>query len=292
MNLHRLRIFYYVAHFESVTKAAEALHISQPAVTAQIKKFEAELEVQLFQAEGRGLRLTTLGEALYKGSQRLFAVEEELRQLISTSKEKERQQLRLASNLLGMEKILPAYLAKFKQSFPEISIQLATLNSTNTLQAVVAGEADFGISGSQVAEFPQLASQIVHEDNLVFIASANHILAGKKIKLAELEQLPFVGREKASYTQTQLLRQFKQKGLAEPTFHTIFNYSQGAIEAVKAGQGIHYCSHLLVADELKQGTLIELEVVDVSQPHPLYLSWLKRANFTPPMEKFRRLISQ
>lgn len=75
MNLHGLRLFYEVAKQKSVTQAAKELSISQPSVTAQIKKFQQEEHVVLFIPDGRGIQLTPIGQELYLEAEKLFAIE-------------------------------------------------------------------------------------------------------------------------------------------------------------------------------------------------------------------------
>ncbi|MEG0783443.1 LysR family transcriptional regulator, partial [Carnobacterium sp.] len=75
MNLHGLRLFYEVAKQKSVTQAAKKLAISQPAVTAQIKKFQEEENVMLLIPDGRGIQLTSIGQEVYQEAQKLFAIE-------------------------------------------------------------------------------------------------------------------------------------------------------------------------------------------------------------------------
>lgn len=82
MNLHVLRLFYNVALTGSVTKASEKIHIGQPAISAQIRKFEKDNNIKLLQIQGRSLVLTPFGQKLIKPLEKLFAIEEQIQYLI------------------------------------------------------------------------------------------------------------------------------------------------------------------------------------------------------------------
>ncbi|MEK1830572.1 LysR family transcriptional regulator [Priestia megaterium] len=100
MNLHALRLFYTVAEKRSVTRAAEELNISQPAVTAQIKKLEQEINLTLLSPKGRGIFLTTAGEHLAKHAKRLFSLECEIESSIKQFRDGTAGKLRIVASYL------------------------------------------------------------------------------------------------------------------------------------------------------------------------------------------------
>lgn len=278
MNLHGLRLFHEVAKRGSVTRAAEVLRISQPSVTAQIKKFEKDQGGQLIQASGRGIQLTPLGEEVFQLSQGLFAVEGQIEVLFEREKRQEQGVLRLGGNFLTVNHVIPEWLNAFEVNYPDYDVHLATLNSQDGLAALVDGELDLVVLGAGGMNDPHLLRQQVFSDRLCFVA---HPAIAKELEgecsLAQLGQLVFIGRERRSFTQQALEGLFVVGGVKLPRFSLVFNNSQEALQAVLAGKGLHYCSHLMVQEHLVAGRLMEIPVMMAPQSHDIYVYQRKEA---------------
>ncbi|WP_228728300.1 LysR family transcriptional regulator [Brevibacillus composti] len=129
MNLHALRIFVEVAAKGSVTDAAASLSISQPAVSAQIRKLEAELGRPLLQAKGRGIALTAEGQFLFAKARRIFEWERELEREWVEVKAGRCGRLRLASTYLPAHYLVPSWIAAFKRRHEQVDVEILTGNS-------------------------------------------------------------------------------------------------------------------------------------------------------------------
>ncbi|MDU5950735.1 MAG: LysR family transcriptional regulator, partial [Paenibacillus macerans] len=127
MNLHALRLFHAIASTGSVTRASELLNISQPAISAQIKKLEKELALPLLKAHGRGIALTDGGAKLYALSARLFAVEQQIERFLQDYREGETGHIRMAATYLPAHFLIPTWIAKFKQRYDQVEM---TINTT------------------------------------------------------------------------------------------------------------------------------------------------------------------
>ncbi|SEO43218.1 DNA-binding transcriptional regulator, LysR family [Amphibacillus marinus] len=265
MNLHGLRIFYYVMKFDSITKAAAELHVSQPAVSTQLKKFEQELGISLFNKQGRGLEPTSFGIELASHAAILFNHERELISLVEAHKAGRKGKLHIAATYLPANFILPRWVASFKQRYPDIEIIVTTTNSTEAGQLVECYDADLAIfGGSSEDQSPRINWKLLTEDELWFVVAANHHLANQTVALAELMQEPFVMREQGSSTRARLLSLCQAHGVKKPDFGLQFNGLHEVIQAVIAGYGANFVSALAVEDAIKQGMLARVYVPNIT----------------------------
>lgn len=288
MNLHRLRLFYEVAKEESITKGAERLRISQPAVTAQLQAFQKEEGIELIRQVGRGIQLTPLGERLYKKAQELFAVEGEIERLIAEATTSHSDTLRIAGNYLTVQKLLPPYL----EELSEKQLQILTLNTTDSLQLLLDQEVELVVLGPLGQREGELASYEMAQDELIFVVKPDHPLIAGELTLAELSQWPFIGREKASYTQKALVKLFTEEAQTLPEFVLRFNNSREALEHLQKTTAIYFCSRLLVAEALTGKELVALKVAKPLIKHPLYLYWQRQRKLSPMAENFRQQVKK
>ena len=154
MNLHALRLFHVIATTGSVTCAAELLNISQPAITAQIKKFEKELSLTLFKPQGRGIGLTAARAELVPLAKRLFSVEQQIEQFCLDYRSGSRGQICMAATYLPSHFLLPAWLAKYKQRYEEVEMSITTTNSSDALKQLLHMNVDLAIYGGLPEESP------------------------------------------------------------------------------------------------------------------------------------------
>lgn len=291
MNLHGLRLFHEVAKYGSVTKASEVMRISQPSVTSQIKKLEKDEGIQLLVPAGRGIQLTTLGIQVYHLTKDLFAVEQEIAGLFQKENEQTQEVLRLGGNYLTVNHLIPDWLRQCEGRYPG-GIQLATLNSYDLLSALLEGQLDVVILGASNVNDPRLVRHKVYADRLCFIAQPDSLgmTKGEVMSLETLAEINFIGRERTSFTQQSLEELYRTLGLSLPQFSLIYNNSRDALQAALAGKGIHYCSFLMVSEEIKKGTLVELDVNLPMQKHDIYLYHRKNNECGKVGREFKELI--
>lgn len=201
MNLHVLRLFYYVALTGSVTKASEKLHISQPAISAQIRKFEKDNDIKLLQIQGRGLVLTPLGNKLIKPLEKLFAIEEQVRYLIEDYHNYPEGKLRIAGNYLATSVLIPKWASLFKQQFSGVEVHISTVNSHNAIEKLINFEADVAIYsdiGVPFIDADLFESRELYRDEYLFVVAPGHKYSSQEVTLEEIASEPFIMREEGS----------------------------------------------------------------------------------------------
>lgn len=261
MNLHALRLFHIIASTGSVTRASELLNISQPAITAQIKKFEKELNLQLLMPQGRGIALTDAGEQTAVLAKRLFAVEQQIEQFAADYGRGTYGHIRLAATYLPSHFLLPAWLAKFKQLHEHVEMTITTTNSSGALRHLLNVEADLAIYGGLPEEYPDsVQAEELFQDELWFVVAPGHKYANQHVALADMMKEPFVMREEGSSTRERLLALCRTYNAPAPKIALQFNGLHEAITAVIAGYGANFVSSLVVREYVARGELSRVYV--------------------------------
>ncbi|ACX66920.1 MULTISPECIES: LysR family transcriptional regulator [Paenibacillus] len=261
MNLHALRLFHVIATTGSVTRAAELLNISQPAITAQVKKFEKELSLTLFKPQGRGIGLTQAGAELLPLAKRLFSVEQQIEQFCRDYRSGSRGHIRLAATYLPSHFLLPAWLAKYKQRYEDVEMSITTTNSSDALKQLLNMDVDLAIYGGLPEESPDtIQTEELFRDELWFVVSPDHRYANQHISLDEMMREPFVMREEGSSTRERLFALCRTHSAPSPRITLQFNGLHEAITAVIAGYGANFVSSLVVREYVERGELSQVYV--------------------------------
>ncbi|GAA3401458.1 LysR family transcriptional regulator [Paenibacillus hodogayensis] len=261
MNLHALRLFHTIASTGSVTRASELLTISQPSITAQVKKFEKELSLSLLKPQGRGIALTEAGEQLALLAKRLFAVEQQIEQFAEDYRNGTSGHIRLAATYLPAHFLIPAWIAKCKQQYEQVEMTITTTNSSDALKQLLNMEADMAIYGGLPEEYPDsVETEELFHDELWFVVSPTHRYAGRHVSLLDMMKEAFVMREEGSSTRERLLALCRTYNAPPPRITLQFNGLHEAITAVIAGYGANFVSSLVVREYVERGELCRVHV--------------------------------
>lgn len=266
MNLHTLRIFTQVAKLGSITEAANFLHISQPAVTAQIRKLERDVGVKLITGKGRGIQLTSEGEFLYKQGLRLFHLEEQIDTKFTTFLEKKKN-VKIASSYISTNYILPPIIAGYKLDNPEVDVFVSLGNVQSVERRVLNYEVDFGFVVQSNIGHEDLHFEKIMDVPFWFVVHPTHPLANKKVSIFELREYDFIYRERGSSTLDLLEAIFYIHNCPLPKFGIQMQGVLESIKVVEAGYGMALAPACGVKESLEQGKLAQVfvECAQISQ---------------------------
>jgi len=193
VELHQLRYFVTVVGEGTFTRAAERLYITQPSLSEQIRKLEAELGTPLFERLGRSLRLTSAGEAFLPHAERVLLEAEEARRRVQEVQGLRRGRLGLGSLPGPAMRLVPRFLAEFHRRYPGVDVTLHEEDSGIRLEdAVHRGELDLAIVRLP-GRRSDLDGRLLIREPMVAVAPAEPVLAGRReVRLAELAGQPFV----------------------------------------------------------------------------------------------------
>ncbi len=238
MRHSQLKAFHHVALSGGFSRAAQALGLSQPAISEQVSALERAHDVQLFRRQGRQVALSAAGRRLFALTERYFETEGEIGALLSESRAAPGGRLRLmVDNALHVTGLLAA----FRRRYRKVSIHLSTGNSRAVLAALEAYEAEIGLIGSTD---PGRGWTLLHLGASPIVGFARKGLVpggGAGLRLAELLAYPLVLREPGSKTHAKLMREAERQGLrVAPAIEVD---GQGALrEIVAAGVGVGFVS--------------------------------------------------
>ncbi len=262
----RLKVFCNVAKNLSFTKAAESLHISQPAVSKHIKELEAHFSVRLFDREGNKIFLTEEGEILYESSLQIFDIYNQTEYKLNQLKNKSDGMLRIGASTTMTMYIIPPVLSEFKQRFPQISLSWINGNSEKIESALLNKEIDLGIiEGRRHSKDIKYVDML--RDELVAVAHTNRPLALREaVRLSELPNIPLVLREKGSGTREIFEYALKEAGFDLNRLQIILEL--GSTESIKSYlehvDALAIMSRRAVEKELKSGSLTIIPFSEIS----------------------------
>ena len=200
MRQVRLRAFHHVALTGSFSRAAEALHVTQPAISDQIRKLEKDYDTLLFNRAKRQITPTWAGAALFEVTKRLFDAEDQALQLLTENRTLQGGTLRIVAD--SAVHVLPV-LAAFRLRYPGVRVTIRAGNSRQVMDSLHAYDADLGVIGEipqgQTFDYLRLDATPI----TAFVA-AGHPLAGSRLDWADLTKWPLVLRERGSQTRTRL----------------------------------------------------------------------------------------
>lgn len=267
VTFRQLKVFASVARLMSYTRAAEELHLSQPAVSMQIKQLEQNVGLHLFEQLGRSIYLTEAGREMYQCSriiqQQLNDTDAVLEQMKGT--QRGRLSLAVASTANYFATRL---IATFSQRVEHLAVSLDVTNREGLLQDLENNETDLVIMGKPPEEL-DLAAEPFMDNPLVIIAAPDHpFTRRKRIPLADLQGETFVVREPASGTRIAMERFFAQKGVRLKTGMEMRS-NEAVQQAVQAGLGLGIVSIHTLELELETGRLAVLDV----ETFPIMRRW-------------------
>jgi DNA-binding transcriptional LysR family regulator len=285
LNLHHLRIFHAVAEHGSYTRAAEALVISQPAVSRQVRDLERALDLCLIDQIGRRIYLTDAGRVLHEYSTRLFGIAADVEAAMHELRVLTQGRLALgASTTIGMY-ALPATLAKYRANFPGIELQVEIDNTARIAEGVRRYRLELGLVEGDVSD-PLLLSTPWRSDELVVILPPRHPLAAAPtLAPSSLQDAAFVMREQGSGTRSVAERYLSSAGIHVRTVLELSS-TEAIKRAVASGLGLAVVSRLAIGTELAAGALVARSLGDLAMTRRLSLVTLAGRRLTRAANAF------
>ena len=256
----RLQVFHTVARLLSFTKAAETLHMTQPAVTFQVRQLEEHFNTRLFDRTHNRISLTEAGKRVFEYSDRIFEHNAEMESAVREMTGDVSGVLMIGASTTIAEYLLPALLGDFKKKYPDVNVQLKVSNSDGIVHMVENNVIDLGVVESPVMN-KNLVVEVCRIDQLVAVVTPGHPLADRtSVSIGDLLEHPYICREEGSGTREVIAEYMTQQGVNAGQVHLTMELgSPESIKgAVEAGMGVSIISLATVQKELKLGTLVAL----------------------------------
>jgi DNA-binding transcriptional LysR family regulator len=285
MNLHQLRIFCEVAEASNFSAAAEKLHLTQPAVTLQIKNLEDYYDLKFFERTGKKVFLTEEGKILFDFASQILNLSRQAEEVIDDIKELSRGTVRIATSYSFADYYLPSLLKAFHKKYPTISIKISVGNSSQITEDTLLHKNDLAF----VAQHPGNQKLIVREfvsDILMAIVPNGHKLAAREsITLNELNGEPLILREPGSSKRKMVDETFRKKRISPLVI--MESASTLAIKKmVENGAGIAILSSQVAKKDVEATAFKALPFTEVEMAHRFYLIYQKDKYFSKALKAF------
>ncbi|MBJ7220459.1 MULTISPECIES: DNA-binding transcriptional regulator YeiE [unclassified Brenneria] len=280
ITLRQLEVFAEVLRSGSTTQASVVLALSQSAVSAALADLEGQLGVQLFDRVGKRLVVNEHGRLLYPKALSLLEQSLEVEQLFR----QDNGALRIyASSTIG-NYLLPAMIARYRQDFPDIPLELHVGNTQDVITSLSEFSVDLGLIEGP-CHHTDLVTQPWLEDELVVFCSPTHPLSQRELSLSSLADAPWIMRERGSGTR-EVLDHLLLARL--PHFRLVMELgnSEAIKHAVRHGIGISCLSRQVIAEQLETGTLVELSVPLPKFMRTLYLVHHRQKHISNVLQRF------
>jgi DNA-binding transcriptional LysR family regulator len=287
---NQLRTFLKVARRLSFTRAAEELHLTQPAVSAHIRKLERAIGGPLFEQIGRRVSLTATGEVVYRYAEQVLALEGELRAAIADAQHVCQGALAIGTSTTIGISVLPDLLRRYRQANPLVRLQVRIGNFPEVVHGLLEGQLDVGLISAEDHDDDRLESVPVLDDELVLVVAPGHRWAElSSVDPEDLAGEPFVLPGAGSRLRPQVEALLAPYGVV-PDVVAESNSLIAIARMVETRIGATLISRLAVVDELAQGRLCEVALRGIEAPHPVSLLIHRDKHRTPAIRAFQSLL--
>lgn len=289
-NLEYYKVFYHVARLGSLTMAAQALSISQPAVSQSIRQLEQQLGSPLFYRVAKGVRLTKEGELLYeyvaRGYEQLEIGEQRLRRMQNL----EAGEIRIGASDMTLQYYLLPYLEQFHEAYPEIKVIVTNAPTPETLDFLTQGRIDFGVVSTPYETRERICSVPVRELEDIFVAGRRFIAyKNRMMDLQQLEQLPMIFLEKNTST-----RRFMDEFLESSGTHVVPEFelatSDMIVQFALRNLGVGCVVRDFAQEDIDSGRLFELRFNKIIPKRSVCVVYDSHASMSPAARALLEII--
>ncbi|WP_318617772.1 LysR family transcriptional regulator [Sporosarcina sp. YIM B06819] len=256
MNIRNLEAFVYIVHFDNFNKAAEALFLSQPTISARIRSLENEMNTKLFVREGRKSILTDSGKKLFPYAEKMLSYYQE-----ATYKIKQDMyipdQIRIGCANSVSSYLIPEILPELKKKFPLLRVKIISHHSEEIMNKLVNNEIDFGLIRTMT--HPKIHTKTILSNPVGLFAATNHNLANKEttVSLEELTSEDIIFYDHNSTEWLYINRLMESMNLQLNTIIEVDNM-ESAKRLVKKGMGICFLPQHAVFEEVESNQLVNI----------------------------------
>jgi DNA-binding transcriptional LysR family regulator len=294
MDIRQLKAFAKVYEHRSFSKAAEALFLSQPTISAHIGSLEQELGISFFDRLGRGNLPTQAADILYAHCKTIFTALDRAESEIRLLSNKVSGELTIGGSTIPANFLLPGLLSRFLHLHPDVSISLIQGDSMEIVQRVLRGDLALGVVGAK-EDIPELEFQPLFEDSLVVLASSGFL---KKISppytLKTICKLPWVVRQHGSGTRMAMENALERAGFKprELQVLSVVDSTEALLRLIRCGLGISVTSRLAAEEYLQRGELVVLDIPELHFQRSFYVVYHPQRHQFPATRFFLEFITE
>ena len=260
MDFRQLEAFVQVAVHHSFSRAAEALELTQPSVTARIQALERELGEEMFDRGGRRVRLTDAGTIFLPHAERMLQMLREAKESVEEVRGIQAGSLRLGSALTISTYVLPRMLRTFHSRYPGVDVVVRTGRSDQVLNMLLSDEVQVGLAHSLI--HPDVETVDLYADEVILVANPDHpFAANRQATIEEIGGQPVILADRGSSYYGLIHGLFLQAGVV-PNVAMELDSMEATKRMVEEGLGIALLPRVCLERELKQGLLAEVSITN------------------------------
>ena len=299
MNLKQLEAFVQVAEKKNFSRAAKAMFLTQPTVSAHISGLEKELNTRLLIRNTKDVELSEEGERLYEYAKQITLLTEQIVQEFGSEPDVEEQStVTIAASTVPAQYLLPEILAKFRQKYPKEQFQILESDSTGVVEQVAARTVDIGLTGTELSK-KHCEFLPFYEDDLIVITPNTEQFRrrkqGKEDTVLEwLRSEPLIMREEGSGTRKETMKILQHLGLRIEGLNVI-----GSVEnpetikrSVSSGMGISVLSALSARDAVSNGSVLGFSLGEMQGKRQIYVVYNKNFRLSSGAERVLKTIKK
>ena len=287
-TLHQLQIFHKIVEYGSITKASEALHLSQPAVSIQLKNLQAQFDRPLLEIIGRKVYITDFGNEVAQSIESIVNEIDELEKKRITSDAALYGKLKI-SIVSTAKYIMPYFLSDFMKKFPGVELNMEVTNKQSVIDSLEKNTVDFSL----VSVLPDMSidSLELMSNNLYLIGPAHTDLDDRIHDSKIFQELPLIYREKGSGTRYKM-ESFIKKNKIPARMKMELATNEAVKQAVIAGLGYSILPLIGIQNELAAKKLKIIQVKNFPINSTWNLIWLKEKRFSPAAKAYLDFIKK
>lgn len=281
MLLSQLEAFVEAARRGNVSRAADALFLTQPALSARLKGLEAELGVELLIRSKRGVRLSDAGQEFLPYAQRALDAVADGRQFVAEVARGGRGRLAIGAAPSVSTSVLPSMLTRFRVEHPNVQLVVRTGHSEEILEMVLREQVEVGLV--RELRHPEIAATPLYEDELVLVVEPSHPFARRRrLKVADFASEHLILFDRTSTYHELTSTMFREAGVV-PRGVMELDTIDAAKKMVEQGLGVALLPHTAVAEELRSGHLATAKLAD-AEPIRRSIVAVRRRDLGEPSE--------
>lgn len=294
MNLKQLEAFVQVAESGSFSKAAKALFLTQPTVSAHISALEKELKTRLFVRNTKEVNLSEDGKLLYQYARQMIELEKTIESVFLEGARTESRCITIAASTIPGQYLLPEILVKFSEKYPNEQFKIMEMDSASVVEKIVECIADIGFTGT-VLEKKHCKYIPFYNDELVIImpdTEKYRQIAAKEKGIAWVAEEPFIMREEGSGTRKEAEKQLRKAGIQVENLNVVASIenSEAIKRSVRNGIGITIISRLAAQDDIDAGNVLVFPLSEEGAGRNLNLVYNKNYQLSSAASKFVKVV--
>lgn len=294
MDFKQIEAFVYVVKHKSFSKAADAIYLTQPTISAHISSLEKELGIKLVDRSGKDIEPTDAGKLFYEHAINLINTRDNAVYSLSSYNSIIKGKIEIAASTVPSQIILPRLIKDFTDKYNEISFSVTQMDSEEVAAAVLAKEYEIGIVGTKYQN-AKLNCNKLADDKLVLITSNGGKYASmdnKEIPFSLIAKERFIIREGGSGTRREFERIIEESGLHKSSINIIaqMNSIEAIKQSVSMGLGVSIMSELSVQDYVKCGLLKAFDVEGLNLSRAFYTIHMSNRPLSPLSNLFLKFI--